>query len=306
MRSLGGMIGGLFGQDKGPKRRKRRVMEAKPRPLSEAMVRGFPGLAQLGWRGKAVLGVAGFCLATVGILALAGRLDDVQADIGARLSRVAHGEGLVVASVTVSGRSVVKATDVLAALDIERGDDILSIDLGAARERLQSLSWVQSASIERRLPDAIHVTLVERRPMALWQTDGKMHLVDQNGIAIEGEGAQLALYAKLPLIVGDDAPRYAAELIDLLAREPEIGKRVEAAIRVSKRRWNLKLDNGVEIRLPEEGMAEAFERLARLERTDRLLARDITVVDMRQPDRLVVRLSDGAVQQMAVPPAKNT
>lgn len=306
MRSLGGMVGGLFGQGKAPKRRKRRVMEAKPRPLSEAVARGMPGLAQLGWRGRTLLGLAGASVLVVGLLALAGRLDDVKADIGARLARLARGEGFVVDSVTVSGRSVVKAGDVLAALDIERGDDILSLDLGAARERLQSLSWVQSASIERRLPDAIHVTLVERRPMALWQTDGKMHLVDQNGIAIEGEGAQLALYAKLPLIVGDDAPRYAAELIDLLAREPSIGKRVEAAIRVSKRRWNLKMDNGVEIRLPEEGMAEAFERLARLERTDRLLSRDITVVDLRQPDRLVVRLSDGAVQQMAVPPAKNT
>lgn len=306
MRSLGGMVGGLFGQGKTPKHRKRRVMAAKPRPLGEAVARGLPGLAQLGWRGRAVLGLAGASVLVVGVLALAGRLDDVKAAIDARFAHLARSEGFIVGSVTVSGRSVVKAGDVLAALDIERGDDILSLDLGAARERLQSLSWVQSASIERRLPDSIHVTLVERRPMALWQTDGKMHLVDQNGIAIEGEGAQLALYAKLPLIVGDDAPRYAAELIDLLAREPSIGKRVEAAIRVSKRRWNLKLDNGVEIRLPEEGMAEAFDRLARLERTDRLLSRDITVVDLRQSDRLIVRLSDGAVQQMAVPPAKNT
>lgn len=305
MRSLNEIIGGLLG-GKGAKPRKRRVMEAKPRPLGEAVARGLPGLANLGLRGKLLLGAVGGAVLVTGLLAVTGKLSDMTDSMGASLLRIAHDKGFIVKSVTVSGRSVVKAGDVLAALDIERGDDILSLDLGAARERLMSLSWVQSATVERRLPDSIHVTLVERRPMALWQTEGKMHLVDQNGIAIVGEGAQLALYAKLPLIVGDDAPKFAAELIDLLAREPAIGTRVQAAVRVSKRRWNLKLDNGVEIRLPEEGVEAAFDRLAALERTERLLSRDITVVDMRQADRLVVRLSDGAVQQMAVPPAKNT
>jgi len=305
MRSLNDIIGGLLG-GKSAKPRKRRVMEAKPRPLGEAVARGLPGLANLGLKGKLLLGAVGGVVLVTGLLAVTGKLSDIKDSAGASLLRLAHDKGFIVRSVTVSGRSVVKAGDVLAALDIERGDDILSLDLGAARERLMSLSWVQSATVERRLPDSIHVTLVERRPMALWQTEGKMHLVDQNGIAIVGEGAQLALYAKLPLIVGDDAPKFAAELIDLLAREPSIGTRVQAAVRVSKRRWNLKLDNGVEIRLPEEGVEAAFDRLAALERTERLLSRDITVVDMRQADRLVVRLSDGAVQQMAVPPAKNT
>jgi cell division protein FtsQ len=291
-----------------PKRKKNGGVKVtrQPRPLGEAVARGLPGWAHLSPRGKIYGGAGATAVAIVALLSVTGITGEMRAELTASLSLFARDEGFVVQSVTVSGRSVVKAGDVLAALDIERGDAILEVDLEAARERLMALSWVQAASVERRLPDAIHVTLVERRPMALWQTGGRMHLVDQNGIAIEGEGAQLALYAKLPLIVGDDAPKYAAELIELLAREPSIGNRVQAAIRVSKRRWNLKLDNGVEIRLPEQGVAAAWDRLAAMERTERLLSRDIVVVDLRQPDRMVVRLSDGAVQQMAVPPAKNT
>ncbi|MDD3446796.1 MAG: cell division protein FtsQ/DivIB, partial [Zavarzinia sp.] len=297
---------GIFGAGKGAAPKRRRVMAAKPRPLGEAMARGLPGLANLGRKGRVLLGAGAFALVAGGIFYVSGGYAVLRAEAADSLSRFARAQGFVVRSVTVSGRSVVKGEDVLAALNVARGDDILDVDLAAARERLMSLSWVQAASVERHLPDTIHVTLVERRPMALWQTHGKMHLVDQNGIAIEGEGAQLALYAELPLIVGDDAPKHAAELIDLLAREPSIGARVEAAVRVSRRRWNLKLDNGVEIRLPEDGMQAAFDRLAKLERTERLLARDITVVDMRQPDRLVVRLSDGAVEQMTTTPGKNT
>lgn len=303
MRSL---IGGIFGADKGAAPKRRRVMAAKPRPLGEAVARGLPALGQLGWKGKTMLGVGGVLLAATGFLYVTGGLGALQAAAGDEISRFTRAQGFVVDSVTVSGRGVVKGEDILAALGVSRGDDILGVDLAAARERLMELSWVQSASVERHLPDAIHVVLVERRPMALWQTNGKMHLVDQNGIAIEGEERQLSSYGNLPLIVGDDAPRHAAELIDLLGREPSIGARVEAAIRVSRRRWNLKLDNGVEIRLPEEGMEVAFDRLARLERTERLLSRDIVVVDLRQPDRLLVRLSDGAVERMNVPPAKNT
>lgn len=306
MRALSWLTGG----NKKPATKRKRgggvKVAPQPRPLGQAVARGLPGWMNLGLRGRIMAGATAGMAALGGLLWVTGTLDDMRADMVAGLSHFARGEGFVVSSVTVSGRSVVKAGDVLAALDIERGDSILEVDLAAARERLMALSWVQAASVERRLPDAIHVTLVERRPMALWQTGGRMHLVDQNGIAIEGEGAQLALYSKLPLIVGDDAPKYAAELIELLAREPSIGTQVEAAVRVSKRRWNLKLHNGVEIRLPEEGVAAAWDRLATMERTERLLSRDIAVVDLRQPDRLVVRLTDGAVQQMAVPPAKNT
>ncbi|MCH7555160.1 MAG: cell division protein FtsQ, partial [Proteobacteria bacterium] len=55
------------------------------------------------------------------------------------------------------------------------------------------------------------------------------------------------------------------------------------------RRWNLRLDNGVDVELPEAGINAAWRRLADIERRHRLLSRDITAIDLRLPDRLVVR-----------------
>lgn len=287
--------------------RRRSVAKVKPRrrPWRETLARSFALWAKLP-------GAARFWItatATVGLVALAFQVTGAGARLSAAgaaaLDRFAEANGLTVQQVTVVGREVVRAKDVLAALQVTRGQSILAVDVEAARERLVALSWVQAAAVERRLPDTIHVRLVERRPMALWQIDKRILLVDQNGIAIDSDAKGLANYARLPQIVGPDAPAAAAELLELYARTPTLGKRVRAAIRVGKRRWNLRFDNGVTVSMPEEGLSEAWDRLAELEQSYRILARDVVVVDLRQPDRLIVRLSDGAEQQVSVP-AKNT
>lgn len=287
--------------------RRRSVAKVKPRrrPWREVLGRSAGWFARLAPATR-------FKLALVALLALLGLGFQVtgvtaqfQAGAALALDRFARANGLTVQQVTVVGREVVRAKDVLAALGVERGQSILSVDVEAARERLAALSWVQAAAVARRMPDTIHVRLVERRPMALWQIDKRILLVDQNGIAIDGDTKGLANYAQLPQIVGPDAPAAAAELLELYARTPALAKRVQAAIRVGKRRWNLRFDNGVTVAMPELGLSEAWDRLAELEDSYRILARDVVVVDLRQPDRLIVRLSDGAEQQVTVP-AKNT
>ena len=91
------------------------------------------------------------------------------------------------------------------------------------------------------------------------------------------------------MIVGGDAPDEAPALFTLLAAQPRLSKRVRAAVRVGARRWNLRLDNGIDIQLPEENASDAWARLAELDREHRLLARDIELIDLRLPGRMIVR-----------------
>lgn len=210
--------------------------------------------------------------------------------------------GLTVQDVLVQGRERTRASDLLAALQIQRGDPILGLDLVAAKERIEALPWVREAAVQRRLPDQILLHISEREPVALWQNQGEFILVDAMGTPIPDT---IAGFAGLPLVVGDDAPQHAAALIAMLAAEPEIASRVKAAVRVSGRRWNLvmdRLEGGIDVRLPEEDPEGALRRLARLEREQRLLERSITTVDLRLPDRLVVRR--GGEQAPTAPAAK--
>ena len=196
--------------------------------------------------------------------------------------------GLRVDDVVLSGRNHADAAEILAALDIERGSPILAMDMPAARARLESLGWIRSAEIARRLPDVVFVRVEERQPLALWQHDGRIALVDRLGEIIQRSG--LEKFADLPLIVGDGAPEHAAQLIDLLQTYPAVASVIEAAVRVSKRRWNLRLRNGIDVRLPEQNISAALTRLDDFQREHALLDRDVVAVDLRVPDRLIVRV----------------
>jgi cell division protein FtsQ len=71
---------------------------------------------------------------------------------------------------------------------------------------------------------------------------------------------------------------------------------LRASVLVADRRWNLHLNNGIDVRLPDSNVADALDRLVALDRDKKLLSRDITTVDLRLPDRVTVRLSDAAAQ----------
>ena len=204
--------------------------------------------------------------------------------------------GLSVQGVLVAGRERTDRQTLIDALAIEIGDPMLTLDLAVARERVAALPWIRDVAIRRDLPGTVIVTLIERSPLALWQNEGAVSVIDAEGGVIDG--ARPAGFADLPLVVGPDAPGHAAELLAVMSRVPELRERVAAAIRVGGRRWNLRLDDGIDIQLPEGGLERAWLALADMDRTERLLARDIQAIDLRLPDRLVVRLTPDARSRM--------
>jgi cell division protein FtsQ len=197
--------------------------------------------------------------------------------------------GLRVADIRVEGRATTDRDTILDALNARPGTPLLAVDPARAKQQLESLPWVRSAVIERRFPDTIYVRLVEREPMALWQHHGKLDLIDRSGAVISV--TRLDRFAKLPLVVGEDAPAHANELLTMLASEPDLAAHVTAAIRVGGRRWNLRLDNAIDVLLPADDPAAAWAGLAGLQRNRAILQRDVQAIDMRLPDRLVVRVA---------------
>jgi cell division protein FtsQ len=207
--------------------------------------------------------------------------------------------GLTVQEVHLSGRNKADQRLVIAALGARRDDPILTFDLAAARERLESVGWVRTANIARRLPSTIEVRLEEREPFALWQNKGELRLIDRDGIVITGQ--DLGRYARLPMVVGDDAAKHAAALLDLLNSQPTVQARVEAAVRVGGRRWNLRLHNGVDVLLPELEADQALQRLVLLDAEQKILERELLVIDLRVSDRLILRLSPDEVIRVREP-----
>ena len=228
------------------------------------------------------------------LVALAGVVLLRSAAPGGALDRLrlgladdAAGAGMRVSRIVVEGRANTPEPVLRAALDVHIGEPIMAVPIAAAQARIERLSWVDRATVERRLPGTIVVRLIERRPFAIWQDHGTFTLIDRAGNVVTNRN--VADFRTLPLVVGPGAPAAAARLIDALNAAPDIGRRMEAAVRVAGRRWNLLLKSGLTVRLPEGHVVAAITRLVALDRKFDLLDRPLRFVDLRLPNLLVVR-----------------
>jgi cell division protein FtsQ len=171
---------------------------------------------------------------------------------------------------------------------------LLFLDADRARQRLKTNPWIADATVLKLYPDRLQVQVTERQAFALWQKDGRVAVIADDGTILEPYAARR--FNSLPMVVGAGAETRAKEFLALVARYPEIRDAVRASVLVAERRWNLRLKNGIDVRLPESDIDRAFETLVTLDQEKKLLSRDITAIDLRLPDRVTVRLSDGAAQ----------
>lgn len=196
--------------------------------------------------------------------------------------------GLKIKNISIEGQYETKSNDLFSALGAQTGDPILTFDPSASRQRILKLGWVASANIERRFPNTIFVHLRERIPIAVWKHKEKFLLVDSKGTIIGDSNAKHR--ENLTLIIGPKAPNEVMTLLPILRSQPQLMERLTAASRVEERRWNLRIDNRIDVRLPEKNPQTAWDYLAKLQADHKILERDIIAVDLRVPERLVVRI----------------
>jgi cell division protein FtsQ len=227
-----------------------------------------------------------------------GRLDQALTAITGQAIALTGAAGLTVREVYADGRLRTERELLAQQLGIEVGQPILALDTDELKERLEALPWIEQASVVRLLPDTIRVRVQERKPLAIWQHEGRLALIDRDGVVIEDNlpPEVAAQHAYLRVLVGADAPAHAAALFAVLSTEPELSARVVAATWVGDRRWTLRLDNKIDVLLPEQAMQDAWRLLALKAREEALLERAIAVIDLRfLPDRIRLQLDPVAV-----------
>jgi cell division protein FtsQ len=214
-----------------------------------------------------------------------------------RLVTLAANAGYRVNGILIEGRENTDPELIKSIVNLERGSPLFAFDPETTRDLLRKVSWIKDANVQRVLPDTVYIHLTERTPMALWQYQGKVRVIDAEGVALTND---LQPFMTLPFVVGDGANNKAADLLAMLAAVPEITSRLEAASWIGDRRWDLKLKSGMTIKLPEDDVGLALRKLADSQRNDGLLDRNVELVDLREGDRFVVRTKPGAVQDYKV------
>lgn len=223
-----------------------------------------------------------------------GHLADLAAALSDARNAAANVAGFRIASVAISGSRQLSHDEILAIGGVNGRSSLLFLDAATVRDRLKANPWIADATVLKLYPGHLQIDVTERKAFALWQRDGQLAVIADDGAVLDSYVTRR--FATLPLVVGRGAETEARDFLALVARYPTLKPRVKAAVYVGERRWNLRLDNGLDIRLPEHDVSRALDKLARLERDRHLFSRDITVVDLRLSDRVTVRLSEEAAK----------
>jgi cell division protein FtsQ len=257
-----------------------------------------PGLLKrLFFRPPMLLSALGTLAVVIAALLVTGAIGRAVQGVNRGIDMVMGQAGFTIHNIHIAGERHTPEATITAALDLHEDQSIFSADLSAARARLLALDWIASAEVVRRYPDSIYVTLVEKRPFALWQAppdangEARIALVERSGGVITSEG--LESFSRLPKLIGADAPQGAAELVDAVTAHRAIFARIAAYELVSQRRWNLILNDGVVVQLPEAGWQKELDALEHLIIDKGVLERDISEIDLRSPTHYFFMLRNG-------------
>jgi cell division protein FtsQ len=223
-----------------------------------------------------------------------GHLDAFLTALSDTRNALANSAGFRIRTVVINGRKQLSQDEVLAIGGVNGRSSLLFTDAATVRDRLKANPWIADATILKLYPGQLQIDIVERSAFALWQQDGRLSVIAEDGAVLEPYVSRRFFY--LPLVVGKGAETRAKDFLALLDRYPQVRSVTKAAIFVGERRWNLRLKDGLDIRLPENDVGNALAALSKLDKEDKLFSRDIVAVDMRLPDRLTVQLSEDAAK----------
>jgi cell division protein FtsQ len=271
------------------RRRPKSPKDREPAPRLVAWIeRHLPHRAGVVATALLLLGSAG-----LGIVK-GGHSQEVGAAFSDSRNAFANSIGFRITEVAINGRKQLTQDEVLAIGGVNGRSSLLFLDASAVRDQLKANPWIAEATVLKLYPGHLQIDLVERSAFALWQQDGRLSVIADDGAVLEPYMSRRFL--SLPLVVGRGAETHARDFLALLSRYPQVRAATKAAIFVGERRWNLRLKEGLDIRLPENDVGNALAALSKLDRDEKLFSRDIVAVDMRLPDRLTVQLSDDAAK----------
>lgn len=197
--------------------------------------------------------------------------------------------------VAIEGASDEVAADLREVTAIDVPVSSFDLDLNAIRTRAEEIDAVAGAEVHIRAGGVLEIAVTERIPAVVWRGRQGLELLD-------GDGHRVASLlhrtdrADLPLLAGDGAEAVVPAALELYRIGHPVRPRIRGLLRVGERRWDVVLDRGQRILLPETGAEAAFQRVIALDEARGLFARDVTVVDMRNPDRPTVRMGETAAE----------
>lgn len=191
--------------------------------------------------------------------------------------------GFVLKYLTIQGQKNMPDSHIMEAIGLIREVPIYSLNIDDIRKRIENNPWVKLVLVQRKLPDTLYIAINEREPIAIWQFNQKLYLIDEEGNRITSN--DIDKFSELIHVVGQDANVYARGLREDLDRHPALAKKVVSAVRYGQRRWDLNLEQKINVKMPDKGFNDAYDYLDRLNADGKLFNQDYKIINLRDPSK---------------------
>lgn len=236
-------------------------------------------------------------------LIISKQLAGLTLDFRVKISEFLADYGFSLENVVIAGQKNIPNSEIVKSLNADVGTPIFTIDLNNSLNELSQNGWVKNVILQRKLPDTIIVNLEEREPIALWQHKKQLFVIDRDGEIIKNSSPEK--FRNFIYVVGDDANVYATELIDSLSKHPGLAGKVIYAVRFGQRRWDLKLEENITVRMPQHDFAEAYDYLIRLYEEKRLFGAKLKNIDLRDSKKVYLE-KEKSVEEIKSAPKNKT
>jgi cell division protein FtsQ len=229
------------------------------------------------------------------------RVENIRSQVATVRQNLENRPEFMVNLMRIQDVSAELSDDIRAVTAIDYPISSFELDLQDMRARIEGLDAVSSAKLVVRSGGVLDVIVAERLPALVWRSRDGLELLDQSGHRVSSLGSRQTR-SDLPLIVGDGADKATQEALALLKAASPISGRIRGLNRIGERRWDMVLDRNMRIMLPEENSVAALESILGLDEVDALLTRDLLAIDLRDPRRTTLRLTDNAERVLQADP----
>lgn len=196
----------------------------------------------------------------------------------------------VLDTVTIEGHHHINEEEIKQAIGVTKNTPVYLLNIDDIRRKIEENPWVKVALVERRLPNGLYIAISERIPIAIWQFNQKLYLIDEDGNRITSR--EIEKFSDLLHVVGQDANVYARNLIQDLEKHPSLAKRVVSAVRYGQRRWDLNFEQKITVKMPEKGFEDAYDYLNALNKKDKLFNQNYKTINLKDKDKYYVEKYD--------------
>ena len=220
-------------------------------------------------------------------------VDKVFHKVSPYIYKILNIDNKLFAEVNISGINHIKEQEIIKIVD-DLTKDYSEKNEAKIVEKIaikikQDLQWINEVLVVRSLPNILNITIEEFKPFAIWQNDDEQFFTDKNGKLVPYENIEE--YKYMVILSGKNANNNVSSLFNIFFADPDLSAKVYSANWVSNRRWDIRLEDGTLVKLPEENISEAWQSLKKLYETPGSMI-GIKLIDLRISNKIYLEYND--------------